>query len=250
MSGRVIPVELKTGIPYALEPSYDEPSDLRRIVGEYDLHHTFPRFKDGEVLQAARVQYVRYGEHREYHHHFDGYMANEWQLPVAKLSRFGMVVLLGAGYIPDQAIRLGTTGPAYVPLTEGERQFMRDRRLIRIETESIVYDFLRRVVLSQPLDIEDIAVQEFIFSKDEQLRMKRGDELLLLAAEAATEPVREHYREAYLGRLLLPGLPPEPHRCVFASPSMLGTLKRRRKARTCLRVGLATRAGVVLNDIG
>lgn len=253
MAEKVIPVDIKTGIPFVLEPCYEAPSCLRPIVGKYDLHHPYPKslFKDvpGIELHAARVQYVNYGDHRDYHNYFDGYLANEWQLPISKLDRLGAVVLLTAGYIPESAIRLDRNGPEYVPLSEGERQYMRDSGIIRVESESMVYKFLKSVVLSQPIDIEDIAVQEFVFSPDEQLRLRRGNELLACAAEIATEPIRDIYRKAYIGRLITAELPQEPRDCLLASPVMLGTEKRRRRARTSLRVRLAGTMGVELADV-
>lgn len=254
MSEWVIPVEQKTGVPLALATRFDIPRNLKTKPGEHDWHHAvYPKAKfvspSGKALRGARVQYADYDEHRTYHYYFDEYMAEQWKSPKTKLDRFGTVVLLAAGYIPETAIRSRRQGPEYVQLSEHKRELMWRRGLIRVENEKAVMDFLQEMVLSQPMDIDDIAVQEFVCSSDSQLQLRRGNELLAIAAESATEPMREHYREAYIGRLIIPGQPAEPADCILTNPTMLGSEKRRRHTRTAMRLNLANTMGVELKDV-
>lgn len=251
MSEWVVPVELSTGVPLIIAPRYDIPKRLMSSQGENDWHHAvFPKkrpglqSKSGKAIRSSRVQFVNYNEHRTYHYFFDDYMTNDWEMPKTSLERFGMTVLMAAGYIPNKAIRCRKHGPEYVNLSESKRELMWSRGLVRVESALNVYDFLQDTIVHQPLDTPDHIVEELLFSKDEQRRMKIGNQLIQAAAERATEMVRPRYVEAYIGRLLMPTLPPDPKDFILESPSMLGTEKRQRKTRTKLRNTIAESLGI------
>jgi hypothetical protein len=122
------------------------------------------------------------------------------------------------------------------------------RGIVRVENTTAMFEFIQSMVLGQPLDLESSVAQEFVFSTDEQLRIKRGNELLVAAADQATEHVRQAYTEAYIGRLLEPGLPEHPREFILETPVLLGTEKRKRKTRTALRKRMANDLGVELPD--
>jgi hypothetical protein len=253
MAERVVPIEGRTGIPLAIAPRYDLPKVLKSRPGEQDWHHALPRrrFKglsslSAAALMGARVEYADYDEHRTYHYYFDEYFDRQWQVPEERLKRFGMGVMLGAGYIPEMAIRSRRAGPEYVPLTIRQREFMWERGIVRVENQKALFDFVRSVVLEQPLDIESIAVQEFVFSDDEQLRMRRGMELLTAAADLAAEPVHSEYVAALQRQCLPPGSATSLRDHFLQAPTLLGTEKRQRHARTDLQRRIADELGVTL----
>lgn len=255
MSEWVIPVERLTGVPLAIAPRYDIPPILRPEVGNYDWHHALPRRRFGNstsisalALKGARVQFTDYDEHRSYHHYFDEYFDQEWNLPTSKLDRFGKVVLLGAGYIPELGVRCRKSSPEYVHLTQRQREFMWMRGIVRIENEKAMFDFIQGMILDQPFDLESGVAQEFVFGKDEQIRIVLGNELLEAAADQASESVRDRYRAAYIGKLIRPELPSDPREFMLETPVLLGTEKRQRKTRTALRCRFANKMGVELPD--
>lgn len=256
MSEWVVPIEQSTGVPLVIAPRFDIPKRLQTSQGENDWHHAvFPRkrpglqTKSGKAVRSSRVQFVNYDEHRTYHYYFDEYMSDKWDLPKTSLERFGMTVLMAAGYIPEHAIRCRKHGPEYVVLTERKREMMWSRGLVRLESAVNVYDFLQDTIVNQPLEVPEKKVEEFLFSKDEQARLRVGNELIYAAAEKATDVVRPHYVAAYAGRLLMPALPPDPKDFILESPLMLGTEKRQRKTRTRLRGVIAEALGVDPADI-
>lgn len=247
----MVPFEQATGIPLVIAPRYDIPRRLSSAQGENDWHHAvFPKkrpglqSKSGKAVRSARVQFVNYDEHRTYHYFFDEQMTNTWELPKTALERFGMTVLLAAGYIPEHGIRCRKSGPEYIPLSERKRELMWSRGLVRLESPVNVYDFLQDIIVHQPLDVPENAVEQLLFSKDEQARMKIGNFLIQAAAERATDSVRPQYLAAYAGRLLMPTLPPDPKDFILESPLMLGTEKRQRKTRTKMRSVIAESLGI------
>lgn len=256
MSEWVMPIEPSTGIPFAIAPRFDIPRHLSSSQGENDWHHAiFPRrrpglqTKSGKAVRSSRVQFVNYDEHRTYHYYFDDYISDKWELPKTTLERFGMTVLMAAGYVPGHAIRCRRQGPEYVVLTERKRELMWERGLIRLESAINVYDFLQDTIVRQPLEVPELAVEQFLFSKDEQARLRIGNELITAAAELATDTIRPHYVAAYAGKLLMPTLPSNPKDFVLKSPLILGTEKRQRKTRTKLRGVIAEALGINPADI-
>jgi hypothetical protein len=256
MSERVVPIEQSTGIPLVIAPRFDMPRRLQSAQGEADWHHAvFPKkrpglqTKSGKAIRSSRVQFVNYDEHRSYHYYFDEYMTEKWELPKTSIERFGMTVLMAAGYIPENAIRCRKHGPEYVALTERRRELLWSRGQVRLESAVNVYDFLQEIIIHQPLEISEQKVDEFLFSKDEQARLRVGNELITAAAESATDVVRPHYVAAYVGKLLMPTLPPDPKDFILESPLMLGTEKRQRKTRTKLRSVIAESLGIDLGEI-
>lgn len=256
MSEWVVPIEPSTGIPLVIAPRFDIPRRLQSMQGENDWHHAiFPKkrpgiqTKSGKALRSSRVQFVNYDEHRSYHYYFDDYMTEKWELPKTTLEKFGMTILMTAGYIPENAIRCRKHGPEYVKLTEKRRELLWSRGLVRMESEVNVYDFLQDTIVHQPLEVPELKVEQFLFSKDEQARLRVGNELLIAAAERATDEVRPRYVAAYIGRLLMPTLPPDPKDFILESPLMLGTEKRQRKTRTKLRGVIAEALGIDVADI-
>jgi hypothetical protein len=226
------------------------------MQGENDWHHAiFPKkrpgiqTKPGKALRSSRVQFVNYDEHRSYHYYFDDYMTEKWEMPKTTLEKFGMTVLMAAGYIPERAIRCGKHGPEYVALTEKRRELLWSRGLVRIESEANVFDFLQDTIVHQPLEVPEQKLEQLLFSKDEQARLRVGNELLMAAAERATDEVRPRYVAAYMGRLLMPTLPPDPKDFILESPLILGTEKRQRKTRTKLRGVIAEALGIDIADI-
>lgn len=251
MSEWVEPIEKSTGIPLVIAPRFDIPRLIKSQPGQNDWHHAvFPKrrpglqTKSGKAVRSSRVQFVNYDEHRTYHYYFDEYMSEKWDLPKTSLERFGMTVLMAAGYIPEDAIRCRKHGPEYVKLSERNREVLWSRGLVRLESAVNVYDFLQDTIVNQPLEITEGAVDDFLFGKDEQRRIKIGNQLIMAAADRAAEVVRPQYIAAYAGRLLMPTLPPDPKDFILESPVMLGTEKRHRKTRTKLRLVIAESLGI------
>ena len=255
MAEWVIPVEHETGIPLVFAPRYDLPKDQKGRIGVADWHHSaFPRSREsldgvsGKAVRAARVQYVDSDEHRKYHHYFNDYFKESWDIPKTWVERFGMSILLSAGYIPELSIRCRTHAPEYVRLSERQRELLWERNTVRVESEWEVYKFMKIMVLGQKLeDVDELLIDEFFFG-DESQRHEVGDELIYAAAERATEDVRPRFLAAYAGRLLIPTVPADPKDYILESKTMLGSDKRRRKARTVLRLSLAKQHGIDLPD--
>jgi hypothetical protein len=248
----IIPIEPETNIPLIVIASEDLPEPGLQGEGANWHHPLYPRkrkaFKSlsGTALRHGRVEWLNMQDHQDYHELFDDYIINTWEFPKTTEQRFGMTVLLGAGYVPPVAIALRDGGASYVKLEEQERQSYWERGVLRVESESAMYKFMHKFVSGQ--DIQGIAdkrdLEIFFFSGDGAQRVEAGDRLLTAAALAATDSIRATYLEACKKRLVMPRMPSEPQELITQNPIALGTEKRRRKARSALRINLARKLGV------
>lgn len=255
MSEWVIPVEEETGVPLAIEPHENlAPPGTRNANA--DWHHLiYPKSRhelktvSGQAMRQVRLEWMDLDDHSAHHHYFNDYIVNQWEFPKTIGQRFGIVVLMAAGYIPENAIQLRKTGPEYVKLGKHERRQYWDRGLIKIASEWHVAKFIKEHVLSQDIvGVEDAEtdIDMLLNSNDETERNQAGDNLLAMAAEIATEDVRDKYISVYRRRLILPDMPSEPKDIMFDQRIALGTAKRMRKARSELRNKLAKQLDVQL----
>lgn len=257
MSEWVVPVELETGVPLTIEPAEDglPPAGLNGEGANWH-HLVYPRTRkelstdSGFAIRQVRTEWVDVEDHASFHHYFDQYMAEEWEFPKTINHRFGMTVLMAARYVPPMAIRIRREGPSYVSLDENQRQRMWNQGILRIAGEVAVYEFLRDYILDQNLSdvVNEDDISMFLTTKDSAQRATIGDQLLEAAAMAATESIKPVYLDAYKKRLMTPNTPAEPKELIISEPTLLGTDKRKRKARSALRKRLADQYGVDLAD--
>lgn len=255
MAEWVIPVEQETGVPLAIAPPEDglPPVGIQGFGANWH-HLVYPRTRkehtsvSGSALRQIRLEWTDVGEHRSFHHYFDEYMAEQWEFPKTVHQRFGMVVLMAAHYVPPWAIKISREGPSYVELDEKDRQSMWKTGILRIASEYAVYEFIRDYMLEQNLNsfVDELDIDIFLNTNDDQQRVATGNKLLEAAAEAATDDIRPTYLDVYKKRLLTPDTPKEPKELIISEPTILGTERRKRKARTALRQKLAKQRGVDL----
>jgi len=184
MSEWVIPVELETGIPLSIAPRNDLPKP--GILGEgANWHHPLhprtrkeARTNSGKALLVSRVQWTNIHDHVSHHHYFDEYMTKEWEFPETIDREFGMTVLLSAGYIPPRAIKTSFLGPEYVELSEETRNKMWESGIIKVSSESMVYEFLKEYTLRQKIEnlVTEIDIEEFLFTADVIRRVMLGNQ--------------------------------------------------------------------------
>lgn len=246
MSGRVLPVEVETGIPLAIVPHESLPRPGRTELGANWHHPAYPKsrpeFKtvSGAAIRLGRVEWVTIEDHNTFHYYYDDYMVDEWRFPRKIAERFGMTVMLAAKYVPPVALRFTNKEPEYTPVNEELREELWGKGILKIASEFEVHKFLTEYTLAQ--DIPSIAsesdIDNFLHTTDDHERIRLGNMLLNLAALVATDSIRSSYLGAYKKKLIAPDAPANPERLIVQHSIGLGTEKRRRKARTALRVRL------------
>lgn len=255
----VVPVELETGVPLAIALSEEWLPPVGMTGLGADWHHlAYPKSREElkspsglAVRQAAGMEWVDIRDHRSHHHYFDQYMTEEWSFPKTVQERFGFVTLMAAGYLPSLSIKLETKGPSCVRLDESDRQKMRNNASLRLVSAVMVYEFLRDTIVDQNLEqiVNKDEIGLFLTTKDDEERTKLGNQLLDAATMMATENIRPMYLAAYKKRLITPEMPAEPRELIIDQPFLLGTPKRKRKARLALRKRLARQYDFELADV-
>ena len=202
------PVDELTGVPLILHP-YGSSNDSHRFFP--DKHHPWhpknhPLVKSGtlggEALRASRVQVASYDlHHLDYHRSFYGP-----ELPVDDASRFNLIVLTAAGYIPERAVAFHSYGKPYTKKLSSElRLILWDKSKVRVDVPDTVRNFLKEYSFSQDLsDIKESVIEEFLFTKNRVKRWELGNLLLANGVHKATMPVREIYENAYKAELIPP----------------------------------------------
>lgn len=257
MADWVVPVEHETGIPLAIMPHANGLPPAGQPGLDADFHHAiYPKSREelleasGFAVRESRLEWVDQRDHNSYHYFFDEYIAEQWKFPETTEDRLGMVVMMAARYVPPDAVRITRNGPSYAKLDEPDRQKMWDSGILKIASESVVYEFLREQVLQQDVStrVTESEIEQFLTTDDSDVRNRLGNLLLDVAADMATGHIRPVYLEAYRNRLILPGTAAEPKELIVNEPFLLGTAKRRRKARTEIRRRLAVERGIAIPE--
>lgn len=202
------PVDELTGVPLILHPEGSS-NDSHRFSP--DKHHPWhpknhPLVKSGtlggEALRASRVQLASYDlHHLDYHRNFYGP-----ELPDNDTSRFNLIVLTAAGYIPEQALMFSEYQKPYLKdITLEQRLKLWQTGRIRVDSPGIVRSFLKDYSLGQDLsDINERVIDEFLFTHDPIKRLELGYTLIGKAVLRATIPIKDTYKEAFKAELLPP----------------------------------------------
>lgn len=202
------PVDDLTGVPLILHP--DENSRDRHIYPD-DKHHPWhpknsPLVKTGtaggEALRASRVQVASYDVHHlEYHRNYFGP-----ELPTDDASRFKLIVLTAAGYIPERAIVFNRPRkPSTKKLGSEERLRIWDNNVVRVDSPDAVRTFLKEYSFNQDFsDLKESAIDEFLNTKNAVKRWELGNVLLANSVYKATMPVRQIFEKAYKSELIPP----------------------------------------------
>lgn len=229
------PVDELTGMPLPLlNPLSNE---YPRTSNNPNWHHAFHPAKSsiltrdmgGKALRACRVQKVNYKMHGDYHKQYVGPPLTE-----DVDEQFRMVVLATAGYMPDQALTLHADGrPRVVRIDQFDREYLWQNSQLKVWSTDIVRVFLRDYLLAQDFSqVKNSLLDEFLHTANPDRRFELGNNFLGIAANQATEHVKDTYKEANKSLLLPPG------RSERASRFVLGALGlRRNRANTFTALG-------------
>lgn len=202
------PVDELTGVPLILHPLGNRRD---RHIYPDDKHHPWHPKKDplvktgtlgGEALRSSRIQTASYDiHHLDYHRRFYGP-----ELPIDEASRFKLIVLTAAGYIPDQGLVFGRKDNTYTKKVSTEdRLKLWEGGRIRVDSPEIVRKYLKEYSFNQDFsDLKDSAIDEFLNTKDNVKKWELGNLLLANGVYKATIPLRGIFEQAYKSELIPP----------------------------------------------
>lgn len=222
----VTPTDELTGLPLPLAPIEDFGSSP-------EWHHHYHPRRDplltstvgGAAVRISRLQRYSYDlHHYGYHEFYKGP-----PLPVTPEEQFSAVVMSSAGYIPEFALDFQKDEPRIVRLSAAERHRLQISGEIRSGAVSVLRNFIRTYVLDSAIDVVDInelAVEEFLTTSDSHRRRELGHNLLGVITNKAAEPANEPYYRARKQGLIIEGLPSNAQK--FAK-ILMGTTRGRHK---------------------
>lgn len=193
-------------------------------------HHEHPKrsplLKEigGQAVRNARLQYYDRRLHNRYHDKFGGP-----PLPETEEQQFNLVIMAVAGYIPEQAIDVRRRKPQIVALTTEQRHRLQTSGEIRVGSEAVLREFIKKRVMSQDVysvNASDLMIEEFVTTNNFERRRLLGHTLLGLVTDKASEVAGETYWQARRKELILPGLPSNVQR--FAKSKLGNTRERDR----------------------
>jgi len=202
------PVDELTGVPLILHPNGNTRD---RHMYPDDRHHPWHPKNDplvktgtlgGSALRFSRVQVASFDlHHLDYHKNFYGP-----ELPTDDTSRFKLIVLTAAGYIPEQGVLFNRRKKPYTKkLTSEERLKIWDGGRIRVDAIDVVRNFLKEYSFSQDFsDVKETAIDEFLNTKDSIKKWELGNVLLANSVYKATMPLRGIFEQAYKSELIPP----------------------------------------------
>lgn len=204
----VTPTDTYSGMPWVIAPpNYPLPNRRSDLA---DDNHAFHPAKSplldtmaGQALRHSRLQRVDwYDHHMVYHKHFYGP-----DLPTDEAEIFRRVVFAVARYIPDMALNCNDYEPRAVRLTHEEKARLWQTNELRVARPIIVRNFLASYVTRQDLShISEHLIDEFLYSPDKKRQWYLGHWLLSQAAQVATEPINDMYRDAVKRGSVAPNL--------------------------------------------
>lgn len=209
-----------TGLPYCFAPTAQLPEVRAKAIRDKnlpfegrlaDLNHQFPKYEVAtstdpvltelgkRALTGCRVQWVDYWQHHgPYNNLFVGP-----DLPTTKEHLFRTIVMASAGYIPGHAIDLSGYEPKITRLTNKERKWLWTSGQVDVMCQTDISQFLLNYVLDSDLShVDQVMLEEFIYSHDYDRRLKLGHALAAQAVETLIEPVEGMYRSAKKNNLL------------------------------------------------
>lgn len=236
---RITPIDELTSLPLPITPPRKKVPNHNPNVA--DWHHQFhprddPRLKTvgGLALRNSRLQLVFKTFHNEGPHRYHRFF-NGPPIPEDEATQFGMCVLSCAGYIPEDGINLRGDEPVIRRLTDEQRAILQEPNLDKNQDFDYhhfrygydpIRDFFIKYTLDQDLTavVPESAIDEFLYSRDNEKRKRKGSDILELATSAATQGVvGANYALLREMRLLHEAMPPEPHKLVYYK---LGRLSR------------------------
>jgi hypothetical protein len=206
------PVDELTGIPFVLIPY---------LGGKTDLNHAFFPGADvrskglaGQALRNCRTQVVDYDVHH------DGFHREFWgtPLPATKQQEIATVVLAAAGVIPELALDYADLAKSkIVRLDEKTRLKMWKTNNVRVQSAEIVRAYLLDVLVREDnfRDVKPATIDEFLVTKDPEIKLQRAYSLLGSAAQTVAYGIEPVYRQAWNKRLMPPNLTANPRRFLF-----------------------------------
>lgn len=196
---RLFPVD-EIGVPLPIYVPNNELTD------KTDRHHHFAtrrRYNKelgdiGKALRASRIQKVPIKLHKLFNVHFD-----DTPVPSDVTSRFGLLLLMTAGYLPEKAIDVRRSNPRERTLEKSERQAIWAGNLIRLDAMNTVHDFIRDYIVQKGIrQFTESDVDEFLHSRDPDKIRNIGKELISVVASTSTEPIKQVYIDAWKAGLL------------------------------------------------
>jgi hypothetical protein len=167
---------------------------------EADWHHHMhprkdPRLDDvgGFALRNARIQLSTYeSHHHRYHREFFGP-----PIPTTTEEKFGLTVLLAAGYLPNGVIDFRKSKTFLRQMRPDEKQRFWTSGELRTASDTHIRNFLTDYTLAQDIShVDDSMIDEFLSTDDTERKRFLGHWLLAQAIEKATEPISGLYQHA------------------------------------------------------
>ncbi len=216
----MVPVD-EFGVPYLICP-YDAPA---RHTQRWDDDHSYffsdlPELNDqaGRALRVSRVQHIPRWLHDRKHNLF--FTNGVEQLPTSQSDKFALIVLAVAGYASRSALDLRGTEPKLITMSENTYRFVRGRRQLHFEmrkshtlgcrtpeqSANKIGMFFAEYIRQHGFEdiVNESVVDEFLHTSNSAKRRKLGNKIIGHAAEAAVEPIKPLYREAFSAGFVRP----------------------------------------------
>lgn len=205
----IAPTDPLTRMPLPVLP----PPGIRELrrrgkTQEANWHHHYHPSNSKLLTSAAglAVRHVRLQllpletHHNVYHAIFEGP-----KLPVTNEQRFGQIILACANYIPPLAIDVHKDDPTEpVSLSKRMRHRLQTSGEIELRGHSNISTFIKNYLVAQDLShVNDLVIEEFLYTHDQERKRYLGHWLLAIASEIAVEPIEPVYRQALDEGLIL-----------------------------------------------
>jgi hypothetical protein len=187
--GLPLPINVPRGFDasdgYNTHHHVSRPKSLRRHYGEM-----------GDALRGSRVQTVPMKLHLAFNERYDNTL-----IPSRQIGRFGMLLMMVAGYQSGVAIDVSAEEHIRVPISRDQRDRIWRQGLIRPHNSGLK-EYIERYVMDADIShVDEDKIQEFILAENDR-KWRLGQELFRLAADVAVEPVSMEYLRAWRrGRL-------------------------------------------------
>lgn len=215
---RRTPVDGFTGLPYPIITGSD--IDTLKGINVVNKNHAFfPKADErlrtvgGLALRVCRLQTVEakfhnYGDHA-YHNFYYGP-----PIPERETEQLRTIIFALGGYIPKQGIDLNGTEPLERDMTVSE--YERLRTLVCGDYKYFTYGyspirlFLRKVILDNAINVDIDLLEQFVSSRNANLRREIGHTILHYSAESSTSSVDNDYVNIFSDGYLRPLAPERP----------------------------------------
>ncbi len=207
---RQTPVDENTGLPLPIYPASDDLGVRSKKLG-CNWHHLFnPRNDEilastdgGAFLRDSRLQLTPKWLHERYHQIYTG-------PPIPEVGRDQLLlgVLAVAGYLPELAIdvtrsedrdsKVVLDEALYRQMTGPRSQRHDIGKQINAQRFARIGRFMMAEVLNQNIEeIDQSILDQFLETKDQELRLRLGRTIIDALIEQVTEPIEPIYAKAY-----------------------------------------------------